>query len=304
MLVRLPPLAESAHQARLAATTTLDQLGRGDLVDDVKVVVSELVANAVMHARTELILSVEPAGDGILVSVSDGSHILPRWSPASTTAIGGRGLLLVQRLSHSWGVRPLADGGKVVWAQIDHPAGIREEDSAEDLLEVWGDEPWPAHPLPEASIEVAVDINVQAMLSSRAHTEDLLRELQLTELGSAHEVPPGATPSAVLQLARRLSSATDEFHEARRQMHNQTLSAARHANAQTTLHLLLRRADAAAAQRWLDALDEADALTAAGVLLLPPFPPEMTAFRRGYIAAIVAQLVAAGGADATDTLTI
>jgi len=38
-------------------------------------------------------------------------------------------------------------------------------------------------------------------------------------------------------------------------------------------------------------------LTAAGVLLLPPFPPEMTVFRRQYIRAIVEQLRAGGRGD-------
>lgn len=299
MLVRLPPSPDSAHVARRAVTANLDQLGRSDLVDDVTVVVSELVANAVMHARTELTLSVEPAGGGIRVSVTDGSQILPRWTPASVTATSGRGLLLVQRLSGTWGVQPLADGGKVVWAQIDHPATVEDEDTYKDLLEVWGDEPWPATPLAGASVEVAIDIDVQAMLDSRAHTEDLLRELQLSLLNSTWQVTTGATPPPVVQLARRLTSATDEFHEPRRQMYNQSLAAAQHHQAHTTLHLLLHRADAGAAQRWLDALDEADSLTAAGVLVLPAFPPEMTAFRRDYVTAIVAQLEAADRTDAT-----
>lgn len=46
--------------------------------------------------------------------------------------------------------------------------------------------------------------------------------------------------------------------------------------------------------RWLAALDAADALTAAGVLLLPPFPREMTAFPQHYVGAIVQQLQAGG----------
>jgi anti-sigma regulatory factor (Ser/Thr protein kinase) len=300
MLVRLAPAADSAHLARQAVTAVLDQLGRADLVDDATVVVSELVANAVMHARTELVVSVDPAGDGIRVSVADGSHILPRWSASSPTATSGRGLLLVQRLSRTWGVQPLADGGKVVWAQIDLPADSRTEDSFEDVLEAWADEPWPAHPLPETGVEIEVEIDVQAMLDSRAHTEELLRELQLILLNSSWQVTTGVSPPPIVQLAHRLASASDEFHEARRQIYNQTFSAAKHGNRQTTLHLLLRRVDAGAAHRWLDALDEADALTAAGVLLLPPFPPQMTDFRRAYISAIAEQLDASGGADATD----
>ena len=60
--------------------------------------------------------------------------------------------------------------------------------------------------------------------------------------------------------------------------------------AQTTLHLRLQRADRVRARDWLDALDTADRLTAAGTLLLPPFPAEMTVFRRRYIGDIVDRL--------------
>ena len=60
-----------------------------------------------------------------------------------------------------------------------------------------------------------------------------------------------------------------------------------------SLRLHLHRRDAGAAARWIDALVDADRLAAARALLLPPFPTEMTAFRRRYIADIVEQLQAA-----------
>lgn len=292
MLVHLAPLPESVHLARQAVTRALSELGRDDLIDDAAVVVTELVANSVIHARTEITVSVEALGAGIRLRVADASDKLPRWTPVQPTATSGRGLLLVQRLSGTWGVEPLGDSGKVVWAQIDHPAAATAEDADGDLLDLWGAEPWPSHHLPEAGIEVAVDIDVQAMLDSRAHTDDLVRELQLTLLHSASESRPD-----VVALAGQLQRANEEFHEPRRQMYNQTVSAARHHNTQTTLHLLLHDADADAATHWLAALEEADTLTASGVLLLPPFPPKMTTFRRRYIGAIVEQLRAGGRGD-------
>lgn len=294
MLVFLAPLPESVHLARQAVTTALSGLNRDDLIDDAAVVVTELVANAVMHARTEITVSVDAWGVGIRLRVADASDKLPRWTPARPTATSGRGLLLVQRLSSTWGVEPLADSGKVVWAQIDHPAAATAQDADGDLLDLWGAEPWPSHHLPDAGIEVAVDIDVQAMLDSRAHTDDLVRELQLTLLDSTSESRPG-----VFALAGQLQRANEDFHEPRRQMYNQTVSAARHHNVRTTLHLLLHDTDADAATRWLAALDQADALTASGMLLMPPFPPEMSAFRRRYIEAIVDQLRAGGRGNYT-----
>lgn len=73
----------------------------------------------------------------------------------------------------------------------------------------------------------------------------------------------------------------------------QTVEAARRGEVRATLHLRLQRSDVERARRWLEALDEADRLTTAGTLLLPPFPEEMTALRRRYISSIIDQLSAA-----------
>jgi anti-sigma regulatory factor (Ser/Thr protein kinase) len=294
MSVRVLPSSDGAHLARRIVTDALHLFDREDLVEDATLVVSELVANGVLHARTEISLSVERAGDGIRVAVSDGSPVLPRWGPAALSATSGRGLWLVERLSSSWGVEPIAGGGKVVWAELDQLAIVPGATSAEDLLDLWDDDSWSTDPLAEdradVDVEVDIEVDVQLMLASRVHTEDLVRELQLTLLSASSRVTTTPTPPSVLWLARRLDAATEEFQEARRQMQGQTLSAAKKGVTSATLHLLLHRRDADAAQRWLQALDEADALTTAGVLLVPPFQAEMTAFRRNYIWSIIDQL--------------
>lgn len=59
----------------------------------------------------------------------------------------------------------------------------------------------------------------------------------------------------------------------------------------------MHESDADAARRWLVAPDAADTLTASGVLLLPPFPAEMTTFRRQYIGTIVEQFYQGGRGD-------
>lgn len=110
---------------------------------------------------------------------------------------------------------------------------------------------------------------------------------------SGQRVPTSEVTNSVVRLAQRLDHAHEEFHDARRQIYRQTLSAATHRRGRTTLHLQLHRSDAAAARRWLEALDDADAVASGGRLLMPPFPPEITAFRRTYIAAITRQIDAA-----------
>lgn len=285
-MVALPPSPTSARAARQVVTEVLLGLRRPDLVDDVVAVVSELVANAVIHARTDIELSVQSAGAGVRVEVTDGSHIIPRWTPAAMTAISGRGLIMVQRLASAWGVDP-HEGGKTVWALIDHPADVVEASSFEDLLALWADdEPEPTSPPLASMVQVVLTVQVAQMLDSRAHSEDLARELQLLVLS---EQPIRPAPP-VLALARRLAAASEAFHEGRRQMLHQTLSAAQRGQRSVTLHLHLRSDGGEAARQWLAALEEADTLTRQGALLMPPFPPALMEFRRNYIATIINRL--------------
>lgn len=201
---------------------------------------------------------------------------------------------MVERLTTAWGVELLETGGKTLWAQVDQPASVVEELSVEQLLAQWDG---PEAPAPSAGgITVSIEVDVQATLASRTHTDDLVRALQLTLLEKATPLTTGtpvmteATRREVLDLAQPLDAAHEEFHGPRRQMWIQTLAAAREGLDRTNLRLDLQRGDAEAARRWLAALDHADALTAAGKLLLPPFPEAITAFRRYYIGAIIEQI--------------
>lgn len=112
--VQLAPSSDSAHLARVAVAAVLTRLGRLDLIDDVTTVTSELVANGVLHAHTGITLTIESLGNGVRVTVADGSPVLPRWSPASLTGTSGRGLMLVDRLSSTWGAQTVPGGGKIV----------------------------------------------------------------------------------------------------------------------------------------------------------------------------------------------
>lgn len=284
-VVLLSATPVSVQVARRVASDALLALGRPELGDDVATVVSELVANAVIHARGPIEISVREDGAGVRVAVSDGSATRPHWRPVSDTATSGRGLLLVQRLSTRWGVEAQLDG-KTVWALVERPTDVTDDMSAEDLLAQWADDASPASPAPPAIVDVVVTVDVAAMLDSRAHTDDLTRELQLIAM---NEHSTRAEPS-VLRLAGELAAATEAFHDARRQIHHQTLSAAQRGQTDVTLHLQLPQDSAAAARDWLAALDQADALTTQGALLLPPFPPALVAFRRAYIAAIISEL--------------
>jgi anti-sigma regulatory factor (Ser/Thr protein kinase) len=78
---------------------------------------SELVANAIRHARTPLDLEIRRTVDGWLVAVTDGEASAPRPRKVDHMAESGRGLLIVHRSSDRNGWVPTSQG-KVVWAEL------------------------------------------------------------------------------------------------------------------------------------------------------------------------------------------
>ncbi len=290
MQIALPPLSSSAHAARAFAAAEMSRLGREHLADDVATVVSELVANAVMHARTELVLDLAPAGEGVRLTVTDGSAVMPRFVGADLASTSGRGLLLVDRISARWGVDRIAPTGKVVWVEIDKPFEPVDLEDTEDLIAMWAE----SFEVPASSSArtVVVDVSVPDLLASRHETDSLIRELQLLRLNATTQVTLAASSPQVVALAQRLDEATEEFDDARRQLLSQALTAERSGELQMTLALHLEPSAAPAAVRFLQALEDADSLVADGVLLVPRSTEATMRVRRLYVRAIVEQLTA------------
>lgn len=132
----LPARLEAVRGARTFTRTTLAQWGLDDRFDDVALVVSELVTNALRHAlpddcppapgeseppvrlhlmrwSTRLVCAVrDPSED------RPGGNFAPEATERNCDLESGRGLFLVDSYSDSWGWHPLAGRltGKVVWA--------------------------------------------------------------------------------------------------------------------------------------------------------------------------------------------
>jgi len=127
--VALPGDATAPAQARRAARRQLVAWDREGLVDAVVLAVSELVTNAVLHARSQPLLGLVLLEDPvrIRVEVSDGSPTVPRQRRYSGTSATGRGLGLVEALSETWGTERTPTG-KLIWA-VFGPEG-EEPDAA------------------------------------------------------------------------------------------------------------------------------------------------------------------------------
>ena len=114
------PAAASPGQAREFVERPLIQHGLAHLVGDIRLVVSELVTNAVVHARTSVRVRIEESPSWVKLTVYDRSVDLPVLSLStrvSDETESGRGLWIVDACSFDWGT-DLTDGaGKAIWVR-------------------------------------------------------------------------------------------------------------------------------------------------------------------------------------------
>lgn len=117
MRVRLRPATGACKQARDLVTEACEQWRLAELRATAAVVVTELVANVVRHARTGMEVTLGQRDGRLSIAVRDGSGHEPELADPGLDETGGRGLRLVTDLSDAWGVLPVVDG-KVVWATV------------------------------------------------------------------------------------------------------------------------------------------------------------------------------------------
>ncbi|HEV2934424.1 MAG TPA: MEDS domain-containing protein [Streptosporangiaceae bacterium] len=110
---------EAPAAARHFAVGALPRLGVADLADDAALVVTELAANAIVHARSGFTVDLA-AWPGVLrISVQDTS---PAPAGAALPAAPLHGLGAVDALASRWGVEPLGPAAKAVWVELRRPS--------------------------------------------------------------------------------------------------------------------------------------------------------------------------------------
>ena len=111
-----PPHEASVPEARQRVAAFLSTTSYLGDTDTVLLLVSELVTNAVRHARTPFELTVDVHGPEVMVSVVDHDRTnQPRLRHPAALDTSGRGLHLVQQLAVSWGTEVVSRDAKRVW---------------------------------------------------------------------------------------------------------------------------------------------------------------------------------------------
>jgi anti-anti-sigma regulatory factor len=116
---QLPPTVDAPAASRAFVADALTRWRADGIVEGARWVVSELVTNAVVHARTEMTVRVSLTGRRVGLSVADQGQ-------AGAVRLDGDswGLRVVGQLARSWGVLPRLGAGSDVWVVLDVDAPV------------------------------------------------------------------------------------------------------------------------------------------------------------------------------------
>ena len=103
--------------ARHFTVGTLRDWGAGDIADDAALAVTELAANAIVHAHSAFTILLSVRGDLVRISVRD-ARPLPAAPGATLAPAPLHGLGAVDALASRWGVESLGNAGKTVWVEL------------------------------------------------------------------------------------------------------------------------------------------------------------------------------------------
>jgi anti-sigma regulatory factor (Ser/Thr protein kinase) len=121
--VMLPHATQSVRSARRRLAEDLARRGICDeVIGDASLVISEIISNALKHARPlssgQIRVAWDLSSTSLELQVSDGGGpTRPYLQTPSLSSLGGRGLGIVATLCSEWGVRQETDG-TTVWATL------------------------------------------------------------------------------------------------------------------------------------------------------------------------------------------
>lgn len=285
-VLALPPAPDSPLRARALLREVLVSCSRLDWRDTAELALSELTTNALLHAHSDMVVRILCGAHELRVEVEDSSPSLPaQRTYYGAQASTGRGLALVAAVAHSHGI-DRTPTGKVVWFVLRDEPAEPVDDDLDALLDAWSDDDLlSAVPDPSAgtSTVVLAGFPPTLWLAAVEMHDALLRELALHRVGLALPVDDLAAADRV-RFAIRTALDQALAREGSRVLARSPLPAghpARLAEVPPTvdLEVVVGPEAAAGAAALQDVLDEADRLSAQGLLLTRPSLPEVVAVR-------------------------
>lgn len=272
----------SASQARRRARSALAEWDCSpELIDDVQVVVSELVTNAILHGGGAVLMVLVLQPEAVRVEVGDRSPLRPARSGYGVGASTGRGLGLVAAIARDWGVEP-HDDGKLVWAEVP---------VAPTIADAVG--PKPIIPAPLAGGDDMVvcwtGVPVRGYQALQEQNDAVERDVDLLLIGRADGLD-SPVPDALLHLCRQLRTRFGRPTSAYR---SAVAAAAQRGDERVDLESAMPAGSAAAGRDFVEMFERVEAFAQGGHLLVKPPAPEVRGLRRWFVEEMVAQLAGA-----------
>jgi GAF domain-containing protein/anti-sigma regulatory factor (Ser/Thr protein kinase) len=290
--LRLPPDLRSVSQGRAKLAEIATAWGCPvHLLDDARVVLSEIMSNGVLHARTEMRVVISRRGKGLRLEVHDDSPapLLPPpalvegtislldeplqlelMGPLFPPAATGRGLAIVSALASAWGWYPEAGGGKIVWAEL----GTVETDERGVGR---GSSERQAHVMRPVRVVAAP---LRLLRESEDHFDDLFRELQMASLGGQGDnARPGAR-QVVARLAPLAEHVKGRLAPMREPVRRAIWEAVRRGDRLIDLNLLADAGMPSVFEMFAELLTESAIGARRGFLLTEPPSREVVAWRQ------------------------
>lgn len=279
MLAAQPASVSAAR--RFVRKVLTDAAAPVGLVDDAALVVTELVANAVLHAGgpIQLLTAVAEDAASVRIEVADSSPVPPVLREYGTAASTGRGLTLVARLSTAWGVER-ADAGKRVWVELSH--GSEREVSAPTSTIAAGP------PGDDAAVPVRFEgVPVAVYLRLQEQNDAVLRELELLAFTADHagHVDPSPQLVEVIERSRRYFNLTREGFRGDVALAAEQGASVIDLDGTAAITGLVPAADLVAL------FEQAEELARQGELLIGPADAAVARLRRWFVEELTAQLL-------------
>jgi anti-sigma regulatory factor (Ser/Thr protein kinase) len=272
--------------AASCAAVTRRQLGQiltdwgcsEDLVDDAKLVATELVTNGMLHGGGCTSLAAIFDGHLLRLEVGDRGGAIPQEHHYDDEAATGRGLNLIAALSSSWGWE-IQVAGKIVWAEIGQPAnppGAAQRRSP------------PRRPSATSPDDVLVrfsGVPVADYLALQEHNDALYRDVDLVLIGS-EEGLTSKVPEELLRLVQEMRNRFGPPSTA----HRRAVEAAAAAG-QTTVDLeeWVSESMVESSQQYVRMLERIEAYAGRDYLLIARPAKELVTLRRWFAEQVAVQ---------------